>query len=111
MNELTLLRFFWFAYAFVLSFLMPRKQANPVADLVDAHLLEYLLVQLQEVLAIDVVLPEEHFIFAAVDAPQESQTSSSSQFLTESGPSASENSGTCRARVCLRSTGHRGQSS
>lgn len=46
------------------------EQAYSVADLLDAHLLEDILVHLKEVLAIDVVFPEELLVLAATDASQ-----------------------------------------
>lgn len=46
------------------------EQSYSIANLIDAHLLEDVLVHLQQVLAIDVVFSEQLLIFAAFDAPQ-----------------------------------------
>lgn len=46
------------------------EQAYPVANLLNAHLLEDILVHLKEVLAIDMVLPEELLVLATANAPQ-----------------------------------------
>lgn len=49
------------------EFLDVQKQAYAVPDLVDTHLLQYSLIHLQQVLAIDVVLSKQFLVFSAVD--------------------------------------------
>lgn len=46
------------------------KDTNSIANFVDAHLLEHLFIHLEEVLAINVVLPKDFLVFAALDAPK-----------------------------------------
>lgn len=44
------------------------EEAHAVANLVDSHLLEDLLVHLQQVLAIDVILAKQLLVFSTLDA-------------------------------------------
>lgn len=46
------------------------EQTHTIANLLDAHLLEDLLVHLEQVLAVDVVFPEHLLVVAALDAAE-----------------------------------------
>lgn len=47
-----------------------RANSYTVSNLLDPHLLQHLLVHVHQVLAIDVVSPEDFHILPAIDAPQ-----------------------------------------
>jgi hypothetical protein len=52
------------------QFLDVEEQSHAISDLVDAHLLQYRLVHLQQILSIDVVLPEYLHVVSTVHTDQ-----------------------------------------
>lgn len=46
------------------------EEANAIADFVDSHLFQHLLVHFEKVFAIDVVLPEELLVLATFDTSE-----------------------------------------
>jgi hypothetical protein len=52
------------------EFLDAQEQADPIADLLDAHLLENLLIHLEQVLTVYVVFPEELLVLSALNTAQ-----------------------------------------
>ena len=85
-----------------------QEQADAVADLVDAHLLEHLLVDLEQVLAIDVVLAEDLLVLAALDAAQVLAHALLVPVLDRVGPVEVVELGLGRAGVVLRGHGRGG---
>lgn len=47
-----------------------QKQPHPIANLVDSHFFEHFLVHFKQILSVDVILPKQLLVLAALDAAQ-----------------------------------------
>ena len=45
------------------------KESNAIANLIDAHLLQYHLIHLKKILSINVIFPKQLLIFTTADTP------------------------------------------